>query len=112
MGSIEGLYWAMVDSAHAALMAANQVPPSPEHIGLLLNEIFVKHRQLDKKYVRAYEEMRKLVKDITHGDIKHIKGSEVDNHIKIVEDFVQHMTDITEQLLKHEKIIRTVEKKR
>ena len=54
--------------------------------------------------------MKRLVKDITHGNIKHIKGSEIDNHMKIVEEFVQEMTDLTEKLLKGEKIIR-VEKK-
>ena len=106
VSAVEGLYWAMVDSAHAALMASNQVPPSPEHIGTLLNEIFVKHKELDKKYIYAYEDMRKLVKEITHGNIKHIKGSEIDNHMKIVEEFVQEMTDLTEKLLKGEKIIR------
>ena len=50
--------------------------------------------------------MKRLVKDITHGNIKHIKGSEIDNHMKIVEEFVQEMTDLTEKLLKGEKIIR------
>ena len=110
VSAVEGLYWAMVDSAHAALMAANQVPPSPEHIGILLNDLFVKHKELDKKYVQTYEEMRKLVKEITHGNIKHIKGREVDNHIKIVEEFVQEMTDLTEKLLKGEKIIRVKKK--
>jgi len=110
VSAVEGLYWAMVDSAHAALMAANQVPPSPEHISILLNDIFVKHNELDKKYVQTYEEMRKLVKEITHGNIKHIKGREVDNHIKIVEEFVQEMTDLTEKLLKGEKIIRVKKK--
>ena len=32
VNSIEHLYWAMVDSAHSALMAKNQIPPSPEHV--------------------------------------------------------------------------------
>ena len=41
LGAIEGLYWAMVDSAHAALIAANVSPPSPEHIPVDLKEIFV-----------------------------------------------------------------------
>ncbi len=36
MNSIEGLYWAMVDSAHAALMAMGATPPTPEHIPIML----------------------------------------------------------------------------
>src|SRR3990167_6658285 len=31
LNSIEGLYWSMVDSSHAALIAAGISPPSPEH---------------------------------------------------------------------------------
>src|SRR5690606_21758623 len=30
--AIDGLYWAMVDSAHGALIAAGYFPPSPEHV--------------------------------------------------------------------------------
>src|SRR3989339_1263766 len=41
LNSIEGFYWAMVDASHAALMAINVIPPSPEHIADLLNETFV-----------------------------------------------------------------------
>ena len=32
LNSIEGLFWCMVDSAHAALIAAQVFPASPEHI--------------------------------------------------------------------------------
>src|SRR3989344_5040143 len=32
LNTIEGLFWAMVDSAQAALMSNHIMPPSPEHI--------------------------------------------------------------------------------
>ena len=41
MGAIEGVYWAMIDSAHAALMTAGKLPPSPEHVPDMLRETFV-----------------------------------------------------------------------
>jgi len=46
LGAVEGLYWSMVDSAHAALIAANVVPPSPEHIARELVENFVNQKRL------------------------------------------------------------------
>src|SRR3989344_2961784 len=55
LNSIEGFYWAMVDASHAALMATNVIPPSPEHIAEMLNETFVKEDTLDKKFVEWYE---------------------------------------------------------
>ena len=42
LGAVEGLYWAMVDSAHAALMAAGHSPPSPEHVYDMLKKVLPK----------------------------------------------------------------------
>src|SRR3989344_2313599 len=57
LGSIEGLYWAMVDSSHAALMADNQMPPSPEHVPIMLKERFVDKKMLSMKYVIWYRDL-------------------------------------------------------
>ena len=111
LNSIEGLYWAMVDSSHAALMAANQIPPSPEHIGEMLNELFVKKKKLDKKYITWYNEMYKLAHDIFHGDVNKIRGTDYDLHAYRVDDFIKKMTDLTGKLIGSEKIIRIEEKK-
>ena len=106
LNAVEGLYWGMVDSAHAALMAAGQLPPSPEHVADLLNFVFVKEKRLDKKYVQWYEEVRKLAHEITHGNIKGIDGKDVDDHIDKCNNFIKKMTDIVHNLIEHEKIIK------
>lgn len=111
LSSIENLYWAMVDSAHSALMAANQVPPSPEHISEMLDEVFVKTKKLDKKYLDYYNEVYALTKNILHSNIKDIKGSEIDKHINKVIEFEQVMRNITTKVIEKEKIIRLEEKK-
>jgi len=38
---VDGLYWTMVDSAHAALISAEVIPSSPENIPETLMENFV-----------------------------------------------------------------------
>ena len=111
LAAIESLYWSMVDSSHAALMAANQIPPSPEHIAEMLDIIFVKHNKLNKKYVSWYKEMYELAHEISRGNIKKIKGKEVDMHINKVEEFEKVMTKITNDLIKHEKIVKLEKKK-
>ncbi len=111
LGSLENLYWSMVDSAHAALMAAGEVPPSPEHVGEMLQKVFVVGKLLDKKYVRWYEDMRELAKELQHGNLKELKGREFDDHIDRVVEFEKVMRNITKKLLEHEKMIRIEKKK-
>ena len=111
LSSIENLYWAMVDSAHSALMAANQVPPSPEHISEMLEEVFVKTKRLDKKYLEYYNEVYTLTKNILHNNIKEVKGEEIDKHIKKVIEFEEVTRRITTKVIENEKIIRVEEKK-
>ena len=67
LSSIEGVYWAMVDSAHALLIASKITPPSPEHIPILLKENFTDKKMLDVKYVSWYRDIYILHKGIAHG---------------------------------------------
>ncbi len=111
LSAIESLYWSMVDSAHAALMAANQIPPSPEHIAEMLDLVFVNKGKLNKKYVNWYKEMYELAHRISHNNIQKIKGREVDVHIEKVEEFEKVMVKLTNDLIKHEKIVKVEKKK-
>lgn len=110
VSSIENLYWAMVDSAHAALMAMGKVPPSPEHISEMLNKTFVSKKELNKKYVKWYSDMYSLAHDIAHGNIKHVTGREVDEYTAKAIEFEKTMRDITAALISKEKIIKIDEK--
>jgi predicted nucleotidyltransferase/uncharacterized protein (UPF0332 family) len=110
VNSVEHLYWAMVDSAHAALMARGQVPPSPEHVEDMLDRVFVANKILNKKYVKWYREMHVLAHDIIHGDVKHLSGKDIDEYMARAIDFEKTMRDITARLIHREKIIK-VEKK-
>lgn len=99
LNAIEGLYWAMVDSAHAALMAAKQTPPSPEHIPVLLKELFVDTGNLKIKYVVMYRDLYVLHRKISHGEITDLKGVEIDNWQARTELFVQEMTRLVKELV-------------
>ena len=110
LSSIEGYYWAMVDAAHAALMAMNEIPPSPEHIADMLNVVFVKSGKLDKKYIEWYTELYHLVRGITHGNIVNVKFENIQEQDKRTQEFVREMFKLTEGLIKQEKIIK-LEKK-
>ncbi|PIU75798.1 hypothetical protein COS75_02595 [Candidatus Pacearchaeota archaeon CG06_land_8_20_14_3_00_35_12] len=99
LGAIEGLYWAMVDSSHAALIAAKKSPPSPEHVPILLRETFVDKGLLDMKYVTWYRDLYLIAHRILHGDITAIKGNEIDLWIKRTDEFIKEMAIIVNRIV-------------
>jgi len=99
LNSIEGLYWAAVDSAQAALMAAKQVPPSPEHIPDLLTKIFVETGNLKSSYVDFFRNIFTAHKRISHGAVTDIHGEEINKFEKQAEDFVQEMTKVIKKII-------------
>jgi predicted nucleotidyltransferase/uncharacterized protein (UPF0332 family) len=87
LGAIEGVYWAMVESAQALLMSVNIMPPSPEHIALLLKKNFVDKKLLKIKYVTYYRDLFDLHRKIIHGEINNLGGGIIDEWQRIAEEF-------------------------
>ncbi len=101
MAAIEGVYWAMVDSAQAALMTAGKMPPSPEHIPEMLKKTFVDNDMLKISAVTAMRDLYRLHKSIEHRDISDIKGVEIDSWQDTGEKFVSDMIKIVDTLLEN-----------
>ncbi len=99
LNSIEGLYWAMVDSAHAALIAANVSPASPEHIPVDLKDVFVNKGKLKMRYVVWYRDLHLLHKKITHGEVNDLKGVEIDAWQEKTEQFMEVMAQLVKDLV-------------
>lgn len=98
-GAIDGYYWAMVDSAHAALIAAKETPPSPEHIPLMLRETFVKKGLLNQEYVTWYKDIYTLSKKILHGEQTDISGKEINEWKEKSDLFVRKMAEIIGKII-------------
>jgi predicted nucleotidyltransferase/uncharacterized protein (UPF0332 family) len=97
LSAIEGLYWSMVDSAHAALISAKIPPASPEHIPADLKETFVDKGKLKMKYAIWYRDLFMLHKSITHGERTELKGIEIDQWQARAEEFMKVMADLVNQ---------------
>jgi predicted nucleotidyltransferase/uncharacterized protein (UPF0332 family) len=94
---VDGLYWTMVDAAHAALISANVQPASPEEIPEVLNEHFVKTKRLNKKYVGYYFEVHKLAKEIVHGKVTEVKGKDLDEMYWETDAFLSEMAKLVDE---------------
>ena len=99
LNAIEGLYWGAVDSAHAALIAANVSPPSPEHIPIDLKGTFVSSGKLKMKYVTFFRDLLMLHKKIAHGEEKNLKGVELDSWQDKTEEFLEVMAQLVKNLV-------------
>jgi len=96
--AIDSLYWAMVDSAHAALMIAKQVPPSPEHIPDMLEETFVKKKMLKRDYVDWFKELYGLVHHLSRGAVLKIPGKKIELYRDRADKFVGEMANLVKKL--------------
>ncbi|MCX6741899.1 MAG: nucleotidyltransferase domain-containing protein [Candidatus Pacearchaeota archaeon] len=99
LGSIEGMYWAMVDSSHAALIAAKQIPPSPEQIPELLRETFVKNKMLDSKFISWYEEIYTVAHEVFHGERKTVKASDIETWQQRTDQFLGEMAKLISKVI-------------
>jgi len=99
IGVVDGLYWTMVDSAHAALISAGVMPASPEEIGSVLRKHFVENKMLDKKYVKYYNEIHDVSKEIAHGERARVKGKDLDEWFEMADDFLGEMARLVDVLI-------------
>ncbi len=100
LSSIEGVYWAMVDSSHALLITAKIMPPSPESVPELLAEHFVSKGLLNEKYISWYKGIYSLHKGILHGDIADVKGEDIDAWQARADEFIGVMAKLINNIIK------------
>jgi predicted nucleotidyltransferase/uncharacterized protein (UPF0332 family) len=93
---VDGLYWTMVDSAHAALISAGVQPASPEEVGEVLTLHFVEKKMLNKKYVKYYDEIHSVTKAIAHGEKVNVKGRDLDEWFEMVDEFLGEMARLVD----------------
>ncbi|MBD3362026.1 hypothetical protein GF358_04525 [Candidatus Woesearchaeota archaeon] len=90
------LYWAVIDSAHAALMHYKEVPPSPSHVADMIMSKLVTRKLCTKREAETMKFFYDLSKKITHRQIAEITGKQYDEHLKRAKQFVDAMERIIE----------------
>jgi predicted nucleotidyltransferase/uncharacterized protein (UPF0332 family) len=96
---VDGLYWTMVDAAHAALISADIQPSSPEAIPEVLDKHFVQTKQLNKRFVVYYAEIHKVAKEIIHGAKTSVKGRELDDWFLKADAFLGEMAKLVDTFI-------------
>lgn len=97
VGAVEGIYWSMIDSAHAALISAEVLPASPEYISMDLKTHFVDKGRIKQKHLDAFREVLTLYKRIEHNEVSDLKGVVLDDLQQKAEDFLSEMVRIVKE---------------
>ena len=90
------LYWAVIDSAHAALMKLNEVPPSPSHVADMLEQKMVKKGLVKEKYAEIMRRFYHISRIVLHGQLTEISGAQFDEYFKQAKEFVDEMQKFIE----------------
>ncbi len=96
LGATIDLYWAAIDAAHAALMAAGEIPPTPSHVAEMV-ERKLAGTHIKHKHAKIMQELYLTFKHIVHRDIKEISGKHYDELKEKAEDFVHAMKEYIEK---------------
>ena len=99
--AIEDLFWSTIFPAQGVLMLLGVPPGSPNHISGHLREHMVKKGYLEEKYVKIWERLHKLRKDVEYGKVKEVKLEVMTKNYKDAVEFVGRL----------EKAYKDIEKK-
>ena len=99
LSAVEGVYWSMVDSAQALLMAGKFPAESPEHISKLLKTNFVDKGLLEEKYTVWYQEVHQVYKSIVHGKLNQVPGKDIDEMQQKAEKFISVMAELIKDII-------------
>ncbi|MEK6923053.1 MAG: nucleotidyltransferase domain-containing protein [Nanoarchaeota archaeon] len=95
--AIVDLYWAAIDAAHAALMSAGEIPPTPDHVADMLQRILINNKEIAKKHANTMRKLYNIYKKIIRLELSEISGSDYDKFKKETEIFVTAMIKYIEK---------------
>lgn len=87
------LYWAVIDSAHAALMKVGEIPPSPDHVADMLEERLVKPKLIEKRYTEIMKKFYDIQKKIMYRETKEISSKDFEEYYREASSFVARMEE-------------------
>jgi len=88
------LYWSVMDSAEAVLMKYGKIPPNPEIVSRMIDEVLVTKNLCTLTYVEICDFFYKLNKEIENGMVTSIEGCDFDKYYKKASKFVDKMRQI------------------
>lgn len=98
LGAAVDLYWAVIDSAHAALMSLGHVPASPEHVSEMIEDKLVKKHLAPKFATNRMRKFYTLSKEVATRKRPFVSGEEYEELYKQAREFIVAMEKIVRRV--------------
>jgi len=98
VNALESIYWAFVDSSHAALIAAKASPPSPEHIPAMMRQYLVEKKLLKGGYVDWYRELYMFFHKVMRGEERNLTGEELQFWRDRADEYLREMAIVVKKI--------------
>jgi uncharacterized protein (UPF0332 family) len=86
------LYWAVIDSAHAAVMMAGITPPSPKDLAETVRKELVIRNLVHKRCADIVERFYEAAKKIMHRQVFDISGKKFDSYLADADFFIKEIS--------------------
>ncbi|MFH1064200.1 MAG: hypothetical protein V1729_03915 [Candidatus Woesearchaeota archaeon] len=94
------LYWAVIDSAHAAVMVAGITPPSPKDLADTVKRELVLRNLVHKRCGEIVERFYDIAKKIMHKEVIDISGKEFDSYLHDADFFMKEIDKFVREHVK------------
>jgi predicted nucleotidyltransferase len=88
---VEDFFWSTITPTQGALMLFGVPPGAPKELSKQLREHFVKSGLLEEKYVKIWEEILQLRKDIEHGKVKEVSPKKIDDILQKTQQYLNRL---------------------
>jgi len=96
--AIDDFFWATLTPTQGALMQLGVAPPDPNSTAAAMKEHLVKPGLLEDKWVKVWEDIHQLRKDLEHGKIKDVSAKTIDEHLTNSEKYLARLDKLMKQI--------------
>jgi len=96
--AMEDIYWATQTPIQGALMMLGVAPPAPVETAASMKENLVKPGLLEEKWVKIWEDIIGLRKDMEHGKVKEVSAKQVEELLEGAEKLLARIDKLMKQI--------------
>ncbi|MBU2561772.1 MAG: hypothetical protein KKD17_05740 [Nanoarchaeota archaeon] len=98
--AVVDLYWAVTDAAHAAVMVAGIVPPSPSHLAETVKRELVARNLVHRRCGEIIDRIYEAAKKVMHREVFEMSGREFDSYLADADFFIKEIDEFVKEHVK------------
>ena len=96
--AMEDFHWALITPTQGVLMSLGISAPAPKQAAEVMRKHLVKPGLLEEKYVKIWEEINQVRKDIEHDKIKEVSAKQIEDLMSKSEDYLKRLDKLVKDV--------------